>query len=524
MTDTVTDARRSRIPRFTRGDVAGITYLVTNNIVNYIIVIAALSAMNWPHELIFGRVVPGLSLGLMAGCIYYAYMARKLSRRTGRSDITALPSGISTPAMFVILYGVVYPLSYRFEPEEAWAAATAACFIGGMIEFLGGIIGPWVKKQLPRAALLGTVAGIGFIWMTTQGVFDVLADPIVGLPILMVAMLGLFAGYVFPKRVSPFLVAILGGIVYALALGRTSFDFSTVGLYVPNPQTTFAALVNGFVHVAPFLTVVIPVEIYNFIETMDNVESANVAGDEFSVREAQFVDGASTMLSACFGGIVPNTVWLGHPGLKKSGAGQAYSWISGLILGAAGFFGLFGFLSQLVPPAVVAVTFVWCSIIMLAQAFKACTPKHYAAIGMAMLPSVADFLYSQVTGAMGANDVWTEVLASGLTDYAEPIRQSLIDAGVMWNGVAATRAGAIVIGLLLGSITAMMTDRRLDRAAVVAAVGAIAACFGFIHSAELGFYPQSPWFLGWGIVAILFFVLHLGRDSWFRAPEDFEYV
>ena len=328
------ERKKASIPFFSRGDVGGLTYMVTNNIVNYIIIIAALKSFGWGDDIIFGRVIPGLSIGLLLGGLYYAFMAYRLSKKEGHGNVTALPSGISTPAMFVILYGVISPLHYAIgDPEIEWSAAVAACFIGGFVELLGGFIGPWVKKHLPRAALLGTVAGIGFIWMATQGVFDVFGDPVVGLPILAVALLGLFAGYLFPKKISPFLVAIVGGIVYAYCLGRTSFDFSNVGFYFPNPVNTVQSLINGFVHVAPYLTVIIPVEIYNFIETMDNVESANVAGDAYNVREAQFADGVCTMISAVFGGVIPNTVWLGHAGLKKSGAGAGYSWIGGVVLG-----------------------------------------------------------------------------------------------------------------------------------------------------------------------------------------------
>lgn len=524
--------RKSLIPFFTKGDVGGLVYMIANNIVNYIIIIATLRGFEWPDEIIFGRVIPGLSIGLMVGGIYYAIMAWKLSKKLGTPNVTALPSGISTPAMFVILFGVISPMHYAInDPEIEWAAAVAACFIGGFVEFLGGFIGPWIKKHLPRAALLGTVAGIGFIWMATQGVFDVFGDPVVGLPVLAVALLGVFAGYVFPKKISPLMIAIVGGIVYALALGRTSFDFSGVGFYFPNPANTFQALIDGFAYVAPYLTIIIPVEIYNFIETMDNVESANAAGDAFSVREAQFADGICTMISALFGGVVPNTVWLGHPGLKRSEAGAGYSWISGVVLGLAGVLGLFTVLANIVPPAVAAITYIWCAVIIVAQAFKECKPKHYAAIGIAMVPSIADYLFTQVeaalaTGSMmeGGWGIWSEILDSGLKGFQADVSELLIANGAMWNGVPAVKSGAIIIGILLGSMVVFMIDKKLRSASIIALAGAVFSLFGFIHNAALGFYPTSPFMIGWLIVAVLLFVLDFGKGKWFDAPDDFEYV
>ncbi|MEG1858141.1 MAG: xanthine/uracil/vitamin C permease, partial [Pseudoflavonifractor sp.] len=142
---------KSRMKFFTAGDVGGITYLITNNLVNYLIVISTLSGMfGWPDEIVYGRVIPGMSIGLMVGGLLYALMAYRLNKKEGRVDATALPSGISTPAMFVILYGVVMPLNYALgDPELAWSAAVAACFIGGMVEFMGGFIGPWLKSKLP---------------------------------------------------------------------------------------------------------------------------------------------------------------------------------------------------------------------------------------------------------------------------------------------------------------------------------------------------------------------------------------
>jgi len=260
------------------------------------------------------------------------------------------------------------------------------------------------------------------------------------------------------------------------------------------------------------------------VETMDNVEAANAAGDNYSIREAQFADGICTMISAIFGGVVPNTVWLGHAGLKKSGAGIGFSWLGGVLLGIAGVLGLFTFFSALVPPAICAITYLWCSVIMVSQAFKACDSKHYAGIAVAMVPPVADFLFTQITGAVGIAGIWTETLASGVVGYQSEVSQQLINNGVMWNGLGAVKSGAIIIGILLGTMTVFIIDRRLDKAGITALVAAALAFFGFIHSAALGIYITSPFVLGYIITAGLCFILHLGRNKWLKEEEDFEYV
>ena len=60
------DKNQALVPWFRRGDIGGITYLVTNNIVNYLIVIATLSGvLKWPDKIVFGAVIPGMSIGLM---------------------------------------------------------------------------------------------------------------------------------------------------------------------------------------------------------------------------------------------------------------------------------------------------------------------------------------------------------------------------------------------------------------------------------------------------------------------------
>ena len=116
------------------------------------------------------------------------------------------------------------------------------------------------------------------------------------------------------------------------------------------------------------------------------------------------------------------------------------------------------------------------------------------------------------------------MLGSGLEGYSEELTTALSHAGVMWNGVPAVKAGAIIIGLIWGAALAFIIDKRLDKTAIILFIGAILSLFGFIHRAALGFAWNSPFTWSYIIAAALSFVLWLGRNSWFKAQDDFDYV
>ena len=40
----------------------------------------------------------------------------------------------------------------------------------------------------------------------------------------------------------------------------------------------------------------------------------------------------------------------------------------------------------------------------------------------------------------------------------------ILDAGVMWNGVPGVKAGAIIIGILLGTMTVFVIEKQLHKA------------------------------------------------------------
>lgn len=505
-----------KIPLFKSGDIGGIVYMFAGNIGNFILVAATLLGFGWSKELVFGKVIPGISLGLMVQGLYYAWMAYRLAKKERRTDVCALPSGLSTPAVFVFLYGVIMPLQHGLglAPEKVWTAAVAACFLGGAIESVGGLIGPTIRKYLPRAAMLATVAGIALVWMATKGLYDVYATPILGMPILIIAILGLIGGYMLPRKISPLLVALVFGIVYALFLGESSINVENLGS-ITLPTFSLGAVFTGFGMIIPFLAIIIPIEIYNFIETMDNVESAAAAGDEYNVAEAQAVDGGCTMISAIFGGIMPNTVWLGHVGLKSGGSGIGFSWISGLLFGVCGFFGVFEFLYHLMPEVLIAVTYLWCAIIMVTQAFNDSPRRYGAAIALALVPHMANYAYTEVMMTLGSANIY---------ELTPAVNEALKKAGVMWGGVEALSNGAILTGMIWASIMVFIIDRRLDKAAIMTLIAAFGAAIGLLHGSQISLNNiMNPFVIGYLSIAAIMFVVHIFRDK-LEVPTRFDYV
>ena len=56
----------------------------------------------FPSDLVLYRIVPGTALGVLVGDLWYTWLARRLARKTGRTDVTAMPFGIDTPSLFAV--------------------------------------------------------------------------------------------------------------------------------------------------------------------------------------------------------------------------------------------------------------------------------------------------------------------------------------------------------------------------------------------------------------------------------------
>ncbi|MCP3908254.1 MAG: xanthine/uracil/vitamin C permease, partial [Oceanicoccus sp.] len=417
-------------------------------------------------------------------CVY-VYLAQRLAKKEGRVDVTALPYGISTPVMFVYLFGVIGPIYWSTQDAElAWQIGIAAGFVGGIVAALGAFIGPFLKRVTPRAGMLGTLCGIALVFIGVVPLTMVFEDPIIGFVSLTIVMWGLVGRFKLPLNLPAGLLALVAGTVIALILGKSTINFDGVGFYPPIPY--FGDMIVGIQHLIAhpqLFLVLVPVQIYNFIETMNNVESAEAVGDKYPVSVAMVTDGLGTMLGALCGSPFPTTVYIGHPGYKRINARCGYVLAVGVVFFLAAGFGFLAFLSNLIPVAATAPILVYVSVIIISETARTCPSRHGMAIAIAMMPHVSAFLMIKWGGMLNAlGDLGVENIPS-IT--SPEMIGALGQQGAHLVGHQILSQGAIITGLLWGAFLAQLIDSKFKEASGFMLVAAAMTSFGIIHSASL---------------------------------------
>ena len=484
---------------FVKSDWNGFFGLFTNNLTNVLVMATLLSVVvGLPNDIVFGRIIPAVGFSIFIASGYYTYMAVKLAKKEGRTDVTALPSGTSVPHMFLVVFLVIGPVYWSTgNAMLAWSAGLVWAFFEGIIELLGSIFGERLRHTLPRAAMLGSLAGVSITYIALNPAFTVFAVPYIGLVALAIVLLGFVGKVKMPFNIPVGLVAIVIGVVIGWVSGFMSVDALTLsiqnvsfGLPIPSISRYF----DGFADAIPFLVAAVPLGIYNFFETIDNVESASVAGDTYSTKEALLADGITTIVGSLFGNPFPTAVFIGHPGWKNAGARIGYSVLMGFVIFIFAVFGLIGILLNVIPIAAILPILLYIGIVITTQAFTSVDAKYAPAVVMAIIPWLADWTRNAVDISLGEAST-----NAGAIGY-----EALANAGLDYFGMMQLGAGSIVVGILLGTITVYVIDHRLTSAGVTAFIAAGLSFFGIIHGGALSINANVPMTLGYVFMAIIF--------------------
>ncbi len=157
-----------QLPFWYPGDLNALFGFGTNILVNVLVLTGLLRfVLKLPDAIVFGRILPATGLMMFLSTFYYAWLARRLAYKTGRTDVCALPSGISVPHMFIVVFVVMLPiLRETKDPMLAWGAGLAWVFVQSFVLMAGGFLAPFIRRITPRAALLGSLAGISLTFIS----------------------------------------------------------------------------------------------------------------------------------------------------------------------------------------------------------------------------------------------------------------------------------------------------------------------------------------------------------------------
>ena len=489
--DNVTDYKPKL---WTPGDWNAFFGFGTNILVNMLVLTGLLRfVLKMPDELVFGRVLPAVGLMLLLSTTYYAYLAYKLAKETGRDDVCALPSGVSVPHMFVVVFVIMLPIKLQTgDPVKAWEAGLAWVFIQGFLLMIGGFIAPFIRKLTPRAALLGTLAGVSVAFISMRPALEMFMTPLIGIPCFGIILASWFGNVRYYKGIPAGLVAIAVGTL--IAWGSTALGLNIGGMTVEAlansvagfgfslPIPAFNHTFSGFEFLGIILVTAIPFGIYDLVEAMDNVESAAAAGDSFPTTRVLTADGVISTIGCLMGNPFNLAVYLGHPGWKSMGGRIGYSAATGVMVATLAWTGIIPVIVSLIPIVAISPILLYIGMLIGAQAFQETPRSHAPAIILALVPHVAAWGKVQIDNVLGA--AGTNAAAVGMDKLAQ--------VGVLYEGLAVLGGGAILGGLVLGAMGAFILDRKFDKAAAFALAGAVLTFLGFMHGEAIGF-AVSPW-------------------------------
>jgi len=478
---------------WTPGDWNALFGFGTNILVNLLVLTGLLRyVLKMPDDIVFGRILPATGLMLFLSTVYYAYLAYCLAQRTGRSDVCALPSGVSVPHMFVVVFVIMLPISMKTgDPIKGWEAGLTWVFVQSFVLMIGGFIAPFIRRITPRAALLGTLAGVSIAFISMRPAMEMFMTPMIGLVCFAIIVAGWFGAMRYAGGMPAGLIAIAVGTAIAwiassaglgfggMSVERLADSVANFGFSVPLPAV--GHVFSGMEFLGIILVTAIPFGIYDLVEAMDNVESAAAAGDSFPTTRVLTADGAVSLVGCLMGNPFINAVYIGHPGWKAMGGRIGYSAATGVAVLLLACLGIISVMMALIPVVAISPILLYIGMLIGAQAFQETPRSHAPAIVLALTPHLAAWGKLQIDNALAA--AGTNAAAIGLDKLGQ--------MGVLYEGLAVMSGGAILVGLVLGAIAVFVIERAYQRAAAFAVAGCVLTFFGFMHGEAIGF-ARSP--------------------------------
>ncbi|HDZ12740.1 MAG TPA: hypothetical protein ENH53_11080, partial [Bacteroidetes bacterium] len=125
-------------------DVNAFFGLMLDNVTNLVMLTGILvGVFHYPEKMVFLKMIPGTALGVLFGDLVYTWMAIRLAKKTGKTDVTAMPLGLDTPSTIGIAFAVLGPVYVATgDAMLTWYVGMATMIVIGVVKvvfsFFGG--------------------------------------------------------------------------------------------------------------------------------------------------------------------------------------------------------------------------------------------------------------------------------------------------------------------------------------------------------------------------------------------------
>lgn len=464
---------------FVAGDLDGFFGLFFSGFPDLLLIAALAPLCGFPVEMVASRILPAVAFSIFAGNLFYAWQARRLSIRTRRTDVTAIPFGVNTPTIFAYVFLIMLPAYQRtHDAQLAWHLGVFACFVSGIVQTAGAFCTDGLRRHAPRAALLCPLAGLAIAFLCLGFVLRIFQTPELALlpTVIILAVYG--SRMRLPFRIPGGLLCIAVGVVLVAVLKAFHLytlplppPLAPLGFHLPRPVNLFEFLRHG--RGWQYLSIILPMSLLDTIVSLQILESVKVAGDDYATRPSLVVNGVATLAAAALGSPFPTTLYFGHLAHKAYGARVGYSILNGVVTLVICVTGLILPILHFVPLEVVAIVIVWFGLVMVAQAFQEVPKSHCIAVAFGLLPMLASWGLQLVDLALRKG-------GSSLLQAAPTFGDELPIYGLI-----ALSQGALLVSMVWAAAIAYMLDRRFLSAAGWLAAGGVLSFFGIIHAYAL---------------------------------------
>ncbi|TQE83680.1 NCS2 family permease [Leptospira noguchii] len=494
---------QNRFKWFMPGDLDGFFGLMIDNLIQILVLSFLLTTLcGVPGDFIYKVILPGTAISLLLGNLFYSWQAYRLGKKENRSDVTALPYGINTVSLFAFVFFIILPVYKKTgDYKTAWQVGLVASFLSGLIEMFGSFVAEKIRKVTPRAALLSSLAGIAITFISMDFLVRTFQNPLIAFLPFGVILLQYFARVVFPFRLPGGLVSVVLGTTLAWCSGMWGNPImdaallkgstSQVGFYLPvlSIGDLYSAL--GLTDIWEYLSVIIPMGIFNVIGSLQNIESAEACGDSFNTRDSLLANGVGTIVGSFFGSPFPTTIYIGHPGWKALGARAGYSTLNGIFMTLVSLFGLLAFIQALIPVEAGMAIVLWIGIVIGSQAFEATPSRHAPAVVIGILPALAGWgmLLIQSTFNYADRSIVGILENAGVKEtshlWMSDVPLSLPFLPYPMGGLLSLSQGFLISSMIWASIAVFVIDRDFKKALITCWIAAVLAGTGFIHGFSL---------------------------------------